>query len=415
MVSLFFLIWSHRIAACLENGSLHPIVTAVCVIPSHHISTHLTSRLLSFFHLIPSHPISCLLSLAQRFSADHNWLFSSHVTWAFLISYHLISAVLRFAQLFSTLLSSPQLMSAHLMSFDPSSKLFSHLLSWSQLLSAVSPHLSSSQRTLKSSQLFSGSKPAPNKDLGVKAWDPYAFHREDLTHRSFDTETRKLLHRDRETFTQRQGSLHTELGKLLFTTSFYTEQTFAHSELLHRKAFTHRSFYTQKLLHKEAFTPRSFTQRSSYTQQAFTHSKLLHREAFTQKSFYTEELLHTASFHTEKHLHREASTHRSFYTQKLLHTEALHTASFYTKNLLQREAFTQRSRREAFTHRNFYTEKLLHTHTQAFWHNGARNCSSKTGSRRQSKKKKTILKHCWKGIVKRKSPVQQITIATLLQ
>ena len=238
-------------------------------------------------------------------------------------------------------------------------------------------------------------------------------HREACIHRSFDTETRKLLHRDREAFTQRQGSLHTEPGKLLFTTSFYTEQTFAHSELLHRKAFTHKSFYTQKLLHKEAFTQRSFTQRSSYTQQAFTHSKLLHREAFTQKSFYTQQ----AVTHS-KLSHREASTQRSFYTQKLLHTEAFTHRSLTHSKLLHKESFTKRSLYTEKSQRSFYPQKLLHreafTHTQAFSHKGARNCSSKTGSRRQSKKK-TLLKHCSKGIVKRKSPVQQITIATLLQ
>ena len=73
-------------------------------------------------------------------------------------------------------------MSAHLTSshlFSPlltSSKLFSHLLTSSQLLSALpsscqlfSPQLSSSQLTLRSSQLFSGPKPAPKPHLGARA------------------------------------------------------------------------------------------------------------------------------------------------------------------------------------------------------------------------------------------------------
>ena len=59
-------IWSHRIAASLGNCSLHPIVTSVCVIPSHLISCRVFS---AFF--TSSHLISCLLSLSHLFLADH--------------------------------------------------------------------------------------------------------------------------------------------------------------------------------------------------------------------------------------------------------------------------------------------------------------------------------------------------------
>ena len=62
ILNLSHFIWSHRIAASLGNCSLHPIVTAVCVIPSHLNSSHVFS---AFFHLISSHPISCPLSLSQ--------------------------------------------------------------------------------------------------------------------------------------------------------------------------------------------------------------------------------------------------------------------------------------------------------------------------------------------------------------
>ena len=67
------LTWPHRIAASLGNCSLHPIVTAVFVIPSHLISP--------------------LLSSSQLVTTVR---FSSHVTWAFLISSHLLTAFLKF-------------------------------------------------------------------------------------------------------------------------------------------------------------------------------------------------------------------------------------------------------------------------------------------------------------------------------
>ena len=75
----------------------------------------------------------------------------------------------------------------------------------------------------------------------------------------------------------------------------------------------------------------------------------------------------------------EAFTHRCFYTHKLIHTKAFtHTEAF-----LRHRSFCTQS--------TFYTENLLH-----------RNCSSKTGSRRQNKKR-THLKHFLKIILKRKS------------
>jgi hypothetical protein len=132
---------------------------------------------------------------------------------------HLISAGLISAfQIFTALLNSSQLSAAH----ASSSYVFSSLLSSShiiralltptQLISALvsSSHLISALlNVLKSSHLFSGPKPAPKTDLGAKASNPYAFHREDLTQRSFYTQqaftqrslyTQKLLHRAREAF-----------------------------------------------------------------------------------------------------------------------------------------------------------------------------------------------------------------------
>ena len=235
---------------------MHPMVAAVCAIPFHLNSTHLTSSQLVSPHFISSHrmsslPCSALLSWSQLFSS-------------LLMSPELFSSRLSLSQRFLTLDSSSQLFSAPcgacqlILCLLISSLLFSHLQSSSHISSAdlsscqlVSPHLSSSQRTLKSSQLFSGPKPVPNEDLGAKASDAYAFHREDLTqrtfthskllpreactHRSFYTETGKLLHRDREAFT-RNKLLHR--ASFLHTASFYTQQAFTRamaSEIAARK------------------------------------------------------------------------------------------------------------------------------------------------------------------------------------
>ena len=80
-------------------------------------------------------------------------------------------------------------------------------------------------------------------------------------------------------------------------------------------------------------------------------------------------------------------THRSFYTEELLHTEKLlHTANFYTKHLLHTASF--------------YRKKFLHRGALIV-RNDNRNCSSKTGSRRQ-REKKTIFKHFLKGLLQGK-------------
>ena len=251
------------------------------------------------------------------------------------ISSHLISAYLSFSdfhsssQLFSALRSSCKLILCVLIS----SLLFQHLLSSSHIYSAdlsscqlVSPHLTSSQRTLKSSHLFSGPKPAPKTDLGAKASNPYAFHREDLTQRNFYRQqafAQRSLYMHREVCTRK--NFYTELGNFLFIASFYTKQAFAHSKLLPR------FFNTQNFLHRYFF----------YT------------EVFKQRSLYTEKLLHTASFDAKKLLHRKAFTYRKFshteaFTQLLpteafTHSKLLHTASFYTEKLLHREDLKQRS------------------------------------------------------------------------
>ena len=345
------LISSDLIASQLLLEIAHAIPLSPQSVSSHLISTHLISRLVSFFHLILSHlnssvPCSALLGWSQLFSS---LLMSPELFSSLLISPQLILGFLKISQLFSILLSSPQLMSAHLM---PSHLffLFSHLLRSSHTSSAdlrccqlVSPHLSSAQRTLKSPQLFSGPKLAPNKDLGAKASDPlYAasfcteklVHTEDCTHRSFYTGTGKLVHRDKEAFTH---------NKLLHRASFYTQQ-----------AFTHTSFCTQKLLHREAFTQRSlYTAKILHTASFYTH-----REACTQKSFYAQQAFTQRTPYTEKFVHREAFTHNKLYTA-FTHSEPPHRGA----PTFHREDFTHSKllQREAFTHRSFYTHKPLRT------------------------------------------------------
>ena len=228
--------WKLLIASHGRRSLRHPI-------SSQLNSSHVFSACFTSFHLIPSHVFPPLLSSSQLVTTV---LFSSHVTWALLISSELISACLDSWQLFSTLLSSLRRMSAHLMSshlFSPlltSSKLFSHLLSWSQLLSA----------RLTSSQLFS----AHSQIISALLWP------KTCSKRGSRCQSKRRLR-----FPQRRFD----------TENLYTQQTFAQ-----------RSLYTQKLLHidREAFTQRqgsfysqqAFTQSKLFTQQAFTHSKLLH-------------------------------------------------------------------------------------------------------------------------------------------
>ena len=221
-----------------------------------------------------------------------------------------------------------------------SSELFSPYPSWALLISSLLIcHLS-----------FHESLPSTTtKELACAVHQNYA-HRNNHS---------KLLHREAlHSKLSRTASFFTE--KLLHTASFHTQQAFTHRTLTH-SAFTHgKRLHTHSKLFKQRsfYTQQAFTQRSFYTQQAFTHSKRLHIEHLRTV------LLHMASVYT----------HRNFYTETLLQR------SFYTQ-----QAFTEK----VFAQRSF----LVHNHN--------RNCSSKTGSRRQSDKK-TILKHFLKGILKGK-------------
>ena len=166
------IIWSHCVAASLGNCSLHPNVTTVCVISSHLIPSPLISTCafspflrpphLITAPLISSHVTQAFLSFSSTQLVSTRLVLalhrSSHVRSSQLIPSHLISAclsLLRFSRLFSALRSSCQLIS-HVLISSPSltsSKLFSGFLTSSHLVSLL---LTSSQRTLRSPQLFSG-------------------------------------------------------------------------------------------------------------------------------------------------------------------------------------------------------------------------------------------------------------------
>ena len=112
------------------------------------------------------------------------------------------------------------------------------------------------------------------------------------------------------------------------------------STTLYYKVCTKHYFVLQSLckarpsttLYYEACTKKAFTHGKFFRREAFTHRKL-----FKQRSFYAQKFLHTTSF----------------YTKKLLHTQT--HSKLLQKKFLRREVF--------------------------------RNCSSKTGSRCQSKTK----------------------------
>ena len=121
-----FLISSDLIALQLLLEIVHCIPLSPQSVSSHLILTHLMSSQL--FQRISPHPVSCLLSHSQLFSADHGCspLFSCPLSFSHLFSSRLLSALSNFhssSQLFSALRSSFQLILRLLISF-PSSHIF---------------------------------------------------------------------------------------------------------------------------------------------------------------------------------------------------------------------------------------------------------------------------------------------------
>jgi len=118
--------------------------------------------------------------------------------------------------------------------------------------------------------------------------------------------------------------------------------TLSTEKFLHREAFTQlfhiASFHTENPLHRKALH-----------RAAFTHSKLLHTASlYTQqawRSFCTEKLLHTEAFSQSKLSHREALAQRNIYTEKLLNTEAFTQRSFYAHQQLQNRISTPKPKK----------------------------------------------------------------------
>ena len=169
MLNLFLISSSDLIASQLLLEIAHCVRLSPQSVSSRLISSHVFWAFFTSSHLIASHVFSPFLISSQLITTA---LLSSHVTWAFLMIFAEFSQL---SQLFSALRSWCQLILCLLIS----SLLFSHLLSSSHISSAdlsscqlVSHHLSSSQRTLVSSQLFSAPKPSSKTDLAPKQATP---------------------------------------------------------------------------------------------------------------------------------------------------------------------------------------------------------------------------------------------------
>ena len=149
-------IWSHRVAVSLGNWSFHPIVTAVCVIPSHLMSCffsvfHLASSPLISSYLISSHPLlsshvfSPFRSSSQLITTCIIRVFSSLLSSSELFSFQLFSASPFYAARLNSALSSSPLFSCQVVSTHPiSSQLISALLRFSQLFLQLFSALGSS-------------------------------------------------------------------------------------------------------------------------------------------------------------------------------------------------------------------------------------------------------------------------------
>ena len=206
-------VWSHHIAASLGNCSLHPIVTAVCVIPSHLNSSDIFSALFNSPNLIPSHVFSPLLSS----------LSCSKLVFSLRMPPMLFSSLLISSQLFSNFHSSSQLLAAHA-SLSMSYYLFSPLLTSSKLFWLSSADLSVCQLVSRLSAvanylIYSLAQSLLQTRISVLRKSALKLSTEKIltpyTHS-------KLLHSEAlhaEAFTvPRQGNLYKETGKLVHKT-----------------------------------------------------------------------------------------------------------------------------------------------------------------------------------------------------
>ena len=235
IASQLLLAIANCIPLSLQSGRCHPI-------SSQLISSHVFSVFFTSSHLIPSHVFSSFLSSSQLIATVlSSLLMSPELFSSLLISSQLISAFSGFrssSQRFSALSSSCQLILCLLISslnLLTSPQLTSALVSSSHLISALLNALSYHLTSSLAQNLLQKRISAPTQATPALSTEKI-LHREACTHS-------KLLHGEAwhtEAFTQRQGS-------------FYAQQVFTQSKLLHRASFYTEQAFTQKPFHREAF------------------------------------------------------------------------------------------------------------------------------------------------------------------
>ena len=123
--------------------------------------------------------------------------------------------------------------------------------------------------------------------------------------------------------------------KFLHRTAF-TQQTFTHSRLVHRKN-TQKTFTQRNFLGKTHFCTEKPFPKTSICKEKLLHKTnsytetLLHRKILQKANFCTDKFLHTANFCTEKLLHAANFYTEQFYTQKLLRTNKFPRRNFYAQ------------------------------------------------------------------------------------
>ena len=292
------------------------------------------------------------------------------------------------------------------------------------LLSSQSPHFFTPQRSFYTQQAFTHSKHLHTEHLHTVLLHMASAYTH--THRNFYTE--KLLHTanfytqnfyTQQAFTHSKR-LHTVLAHSAFTPGKRLHTEHLHTVLLHMASvYTHtpkKNFYTETLLrHAQIsfYTQQTFTRNIFYTQQAFTHSKRLDTEhlhtVLAHIAFTHGKRLHTNFSTQELQLQNRISTLK----QKKDDFEALFKRDFkrkITSAKMEKICWRIKSTSQpGCSHSNtIYDVQLQKTkvlrmqprqqataicrHSVAkrkrITRNGIGNCSSKTGSRQQSKKRR---------------------------
>ena len=309
-------------------------------------------RLYSHCTLQSSHPALHTSHLHFTFHTSNSTL---HLISSQLISSHLISS-----ELFSPHLSSFHLISSLLIRQLSSACLFSFHRSTAQ---PFSPHAAS----LNSSRLFRTSESLRHRCIYTeRSFTKILCSTKLAPSTSQYYFVLQSLHKARLNNNLHYKACTKYLPVLLGTTKLAqnTSQYYFALQSLHKALSSTTSYY--KACTKHVLVIICFLKLAQSTSQYYFCTAKLAQS--TSQYYFVLQSLHkvlasTTLYYKARPLYLtiEALTH-----SKLLHREALHTTNFCTKNCLHRESF------------------LIH--------NDSRNCSSKTGSRRQLHKN-TILKH----------------------